>query len=108
MLHLIERPDLVQRLAGKTVPVLVEALPQGYFDAGHLPGARHLPHTSTNQEIEAVLPDPDQAVVVYCASETCRNSDQLAQRLEQLGYTSVAVYRGGKADWEQAGLPLQN
>jgi len=30
-----------------------------------------------------------------------------AQRLIQLGYTDVAVYEGGKQEWEQSGFPFE-
>ena len=30
-----------------------------------------------------------------------------AQRLSQLGYANVAVYAGGKQEWEEAGLPFE-
>ena len=30
-----------------------------------------------------------------------------AKVLEQLGYTNVAVYAGGKQDWQEAGLALE-
>ncbi|WP_332107657.1 hypothetical protein [Billgrantia diversa] len=30
----------------------------------------------------------------------------VANQLEAMGYTNVAVYQGGKADWEEAQLPV--
>jgi len=40
----ISRTDLQARLSSPLPPVLLEALPEGYFLNGHLPGARHFPH----------------------------------------------------------------
>jgi rhodanese-related sulfurtransferase len=107
MLKSIERDALRAALASPRPPVLVEALPRKYYDEGHLPGARHLPHGEVDALAEAVLPDRDAAVVVYCASISCRNSHIAAQRLVQIGYADVAVYAGGKADWQGAGLPIE-
>lgn len=54
-----------------------------------------------------VLPDRNAEIVVYCASATCQNSHIAARVLEQMGYGNVAVYPGGKQDWQDAGLPVE-
>jgi rhodanese-related sulfurtransferase len=54
-----------------------------------------------------LLPDKAAEIVVYCASATCQNSHIAAKVLAQLGYANVAVYAGGKQDWQEAGLPLE-
>lgn len=107
MLKLIDRVPLQARLAARPQPILVEALPRKYFDAGHLPGARHMPHDRTRELAPTVLPDRHAEIVVYCASDTCQNSHIAARVLEQIGYSNVAVYAGGKKDWSEAGLPLE-
>lgn len=103
-MQLIDRNTLLQRLEQVT---LVEALPEKYYRDGHLPGARHLPHDEVRQHAASVLPDKAAEIVVYCASATCQNSHIAARVLEQLGYTNVAVYAGGKRDWQEAGLALE-
>ena len=108
MTTLITREDLQQRLASANPPILVEALPEKYYRDGHLPGARHLPHTEARQRAAAVLPDRNVEIVVYCASATCQNSHIAARVLEQLGYSNVRVYAGGKQDWSEAGLAVEN
>src|SRR5215467_8302987 len=107
MPKLIERTALQARLAAQPRPVLVEALPRKYFDDWPLPQARHLPHDAVRALAPTVLPDLNASIVVYCASDTCQNSHIAARVLEQLGYTDVAVYAGGKKDWSEAGLPLE-
>ena len=103
----IDRTLLQDRLAAHPRPVLVEALPRKYFDDGHLPGARHMPHDQVRTLAPTVLPDLHAEIVVYCASATCQNSHIAARVLEQIGYTNVGVYAGGKQDWTEAGLPLE-
>jgi rhodanese-related sulfurtransferase len=78
-----------------------------YFDQGHLPGARQIAHDKIDAAVAAAaIPDKSTEVVLYCASATCANSDQAAKRLTQLGYENVKVYKGGKADWADAGWSL--
>lgn len=107
MTRLIDRSTLQQRLSSPNPPQLAEALPQKYFEDGHLPGARHLPHDQVKALAPATFPDKTAEIVVYCASSTCQNSHIAARLLEQMGYTSVSVYAGGKQDWQEAGLPVE-
>jgi len=107
MPKLIDRPRLQAQLAAQPQPVLVEALPRKYFDDWHLPQARHIPHDQVRELAPALLPDLHAPVVVYCASDTCQNSHIAARVLEQIGYTDVAVYAGGKKDWSEAGLAVE-
>jgi len=103
-MQLIDRKTLQQKLKHVT---LVEALPEKYFRDGHLPGAKHLPHDQVKELAPSVLPDKNAEIVVYCASATCQNSHIAAKLLTQLGYADVAVYAGGKQDWQEAGLPVE-
>lgn len=103
----IDRQTLVSRLKSENRPTLVEALPEKYFQQWHLPGAIQIDHDRVKSLAEQRLPDKDAEIVIYCASETCRNSHQAAYQLTALGYRDVAVYPGGKADWEAASLPVE-
>lgn len=103
---LITREELRDLLDRGEPLRLLEALPEGHYLRGHLPGALHFPHDQVRALAPLVLPDLKAAIVVYCASSTCRNSAIAAGVLAQLGYTNVRVYAGGKQDWEQAGFPL--
>jgi rhodanese-related sulfurtransferase len=107
LVRTIDRDSLVAKLRSHKPPRLVEALPEKYYRDWHLPGALHLSLDEVESHAASVLPDKDAQVVVYCASASCRNSDAAARRLEVLGYHNVAVYPGGKQDWQNAGLPVE-
>ena len=102
----ITRQDVAARIERGDVTV-AEALPQSYWEDGHLPTAISLPHDADDATIAAALPDRNRAVIVYCANAACPNSGILARRLEQLGYADVAAYEGGKQDWIEAGFALE-
>ncbi len=104
--HEITLPALRAALASATPPVLLEALPPRYYEDGHLPGARNLPHDQVRALAPVVAPDRGAPVVVYCANPACRNSHVAANVLRDLGYADVRVFPGGKAAWEEAGLPF--
>src|SRR5436190_23477882 len=107
MTKIVSREELQTRLGANPNLALLEALPAKYYNDGHLPGARHFPHDQARQLATAVLPDKATEIVVYCASQTCQNSHIAARVLEQVGYTNVAVYAGGKQDWVESGQSLE-
>ncbi|PWC44791.1 rhodanese-like domain-containing protein [Azospirillum sp. TSO22-1] len=107
MIETIDRTALKALLDGRAPVRLAEALPPRYHAEAHLPGAVNLPHDQVAQLAPTLLPDMAAEIVVYCASATCRNSDIAAQHLQRLGYGRVRVYRGGKQDWIDAGLPVE-
>ena len=107
MSDVITREELRQKLSRRPAPVLVETLPANYFQQSHLPGAINIPHDSVDKLASHLLPDKDAEIVVYCASITCHNSDYAAARLKALGYRDVRIYADGKADWIEAGLPIE-
>lgn len=102
----ISRTELEQLIDSGSVTI-VEALSATAFEQGHLPGALQLGNDDVAGRAPQLLPDKTAAIVTYCASTGCQNSAESAQVLESLGYTDVREYVEGKADWEQAGLPLE-
>jgi rhodanese-related sulfurtransferase len=103
----IGREELRALLQGGGDLVLLEALGPMYYEDGHLPGARNLPPERLDELAPELIGDRTRPVVVYCASATCANSHEAAARLRAMGYADVRVYSGGKADWAEAGLPLE-
>src|SRR4051812_9353598 len=88
-------------------PVLLEALPEAHFAAGHLPGAFAMPLDKIVEVAGRDATDKTRELIVYCASSTCQNSHIAAAKLEAIGYRSVRVFSGGKAEWKDAGLALE-
>jgi len=103
----ITREELQTRIDANARLVILEALPEMYWRKGHLPGAHWFPHDRARELAAVAAPRKSDPVVVYCASVTCKNSQQAADVLSELGYQDVRVYVEGKADWEAAGLPLE-
>ena len=107
MTRIVTRSELQARLGANPKMVLLEALPEKYYDDWHLPGAKHFPHEQARRLAPVIVPDRSAEIVVYCASRTCQNSHIAANVLQQIGYTDVSVYAGGKQDWSEAGLPVE-
>ena len=102
----IDRAELLDRLESGDV-TLLDAQGPGWFEKEHLPGAIRGRLDDPEATI-AELGDPDREVVVYCSSDTCQGSALAASLLEGRGYTNVLRYTAGKADWMDAGLPVES
>jgi rhodanese-related sulfurtransferase len=99
--------DELERLLDRSEVVIVEALPEQSFAKEHIPGAIQVDYEELEAQAPERLPDKDAAIVTYCASLNCRNSEIAANKLIALGYTNVREYAEGKADWIEAGLPVE-
>lgn len=108
MTKTISREQIKARLDAREPIVLVEALPQKYFDSGHLPGALNIPHDEVRAKAQEMLPDKNAFIVVYCASTECRNSRIAASTLLQLGYVNAHEYVEGKQHWLEANYPVES
>jgi len=88
---------------------LIEALPPSSWKEAHLPGAINIAVDEQFEEkAQKAVPDKGRTVITYCASAECPASRKAAERLEALGYQNVLEYEGGKADWQEAGLPTES
>jgi len=102
----ITREELQAKMDRGDDFVLVDALSHQHFESSHLPGAINLPYEFIDRA-ETVLPDRQAEIIVYCMSLDCATSKQEARELEEMGYTNVLHYAGGKQDWMQSGHPIQ-
>lgn len=76
--------------------IILDTREQDEFDEGHIPGAILIPYTEIENKAEAMLPDKDKLILVYCKSG--RRSKIAAESLSKLGYTNVKEF-GGIIDW---------
>ena len=76
--------------------ILLDVRTQEEFDEGHIPGAILIPYTEIENKAEAMLPDKDKLILVYCRSG--RRSKIAAESLSKLGYTNIKEF-GGIIDW---------
>jgi rhodanese-related sulfurtransferase len=65
----ISREELRQGLANGSFKV-VDVLPAESYAAGHIPGAMSLPTAQIAGLAAELLPEPNAAIVVYCAKFT--------------------------------------
>ncbi len=98
-------PSEVKALNGSAVVLDVRESEE--WDAGHLPGARHVPRSYLESRVEGVIgSDRDQKVVIYCASG--QRSALAANTLKELlGYEHVFSMNGGITLWKDRGYDVE-
>jgi rhodanese-related sulfurtransferase len=103
----IGRDELRAKMENGEEFVLVDALAPMSYARSHLPDAINLPLEWVDERAPRRIPEPDTEIVVYCIDAACTSSGLVAERLRRLGYSNVRHYVEGKADWTEAGLPLE-
>ena len=84
--------------------VVLDVRDPAAYAAGHVPGARSLPHATIGPESTAGLPH-DAVLVTYCWGPHCNGATRAAARLAALGF-SVKEMLGGVAGWAAEGYPF--
>jgi molybdopterin/thiamine biosynthesis adenylyltransferase/rhodanese-related sulfurtransferase len=99
-------PSAVSEVTGVEGVVIVDVRESDEWDAGHLPGAKHVPRGHLESRIEGAASDRDQRVILYCASG---NRSALAAKTlrDELGYTDVVSMTGGYTLWKDRGYAVE-
>src|ERR671916_882937 len=87
--------------------VLIDVRESTEWDAGHIPGAKHVPRGYLESRIEGIAgADRSQEIVLYCASG--QRSALAAHTLQdQLGYENVKSMTGGITLWKDRGYKVE-
>lgn len=105
-LKFVNKEKILELMENKEDFKLVEALVEEDYKQGHLPNAVNIPANKADELVPEMLTDKNQAIIVYCSDYLCQASTGLSRKLQEMGYTNVMDYKGGKKDWADAGLPL--
>jgi rhodanese-related sulfurtransferase len=93
---------LAQARAWGVDAIWIDARPEEEFERQHVPGAILLNEDRWNEMLPRMLAtwSPEKRVVVYCSSESCGASREVARRLrEEARLQNVFVLDGGWEAW---------
>ncbi len=79
----------LQEISGREDVVFLDVRPREEYEAGHLPGAWHLPIEELEQRLEE-LPR-DRLIVTYCRGPFCTYADEAVRRLQAEGFTAIRL-----------------
>jgi rhodanese-related sulfurtransferase len=97
-----EMVDLDQARAWGNEAMWVDARPDEEFARDHVPGAISLNEDRWNELLPGLLNvwSPDKKIVVYCSSQSCNASREVARRLrDEAQLKNVFVLKDGWEAW---------
>ena len=98
-------PSEVKELIDEGVAI-IDVRESEEWDAGHLPGAKHVPRSYLESRIEGVVPDRSTQVILYCASGN-RSAYGTRTLVQELGYQHVRSMTGGITLWKDRGYEVE-
>lgn len=75
------------------------------FAKDHAKGARHLGKGIIERDVETLIPNKEEAILLYCGGGY--RSVLAAEALQRMGYTNVVSMDGGIKAWREAGYPME-
>jgi len=102
----MSQAELKDRLGGNSRDfVILDIREKDAFEAGHVPGAHHLPRGQLELRVDTELPDPTVRILTCC--EFGKISTLAAATLRELGYSRAVALDGGMKAWRDAGFPTE-
>lgn len=102
-LETVPQMDAADLATRKGEATIVDVRGRGEWDAGHLPGALHIPLAALPGRLDE-LPK-DTPVVMQCQSGG--RSSIASALLQARGFRNISNLRGGIRGWRDAGLPVK-
>lgn len=90
----------------KTSPIILDAREIYEFEVSHIPTSVYIGSEINKNKLGKLIKDNNQLVVVYCSVGI--RSENIAERIRQLGYPNVHNLYGGIFEWKNEGYNLTN
>lgn len=97
--------DVKARMDNKEEFYFIDVREDHEFLRDYAKGAIHLGRGILERDIEALVPDKDAGIVLYCGGGY--RSVLAAASLQDMGYTRVVSMHGGIKAWRQFGFPIE-
>ena len=100
----ITSAELLERLEGENVPVILDVRSPEEFAEGHIPGAINVPYDQIAANLDSLESFRTAEIVVYC--RTGRRAGVAENVLREAGFTQVSDLEGHMTSWSEAELPV--
>jgi phage shock protein E len=97
--------ELQARMGKDDGLVILDVRTPAEFAAGHVPGARNVPHDAVASRLPELTALRDRPVVLYCRSG--RRSALAAEQLRAAGFSRLLQLDGDFPGWDAAQRPVQ-
>ena len=97
--------DVRSRLEAGERLTFVDVREDDEFAIDRARGARHIGRGVLERDIEALIPEKETPIVLYCGGGF--RSALAAESLQKMGYTQVVSMDGGMRAWREAGYDVE-
>jgi rhodanese-related sulfurtransferase len=97
--------ELLARIGKDAALVILDVRTRAEFAAGHVPGARNVPHDEVSRRLPELSALRDKSVVLYCRSG--RRSALAGEQLRAAGFAPLLQLEGDYLGWENGSRPVE-
>ena len=98
-------PAVLARVKKGEKLILVDVREDNEWAKGRIAGAVHLGKGILERDVEAVIPDKNAEIILYCGGGF--RSALSADNMQKMGYKNVISMDGGWRGWQEAGGPTE-
>ncbi len=103
--RVISPGDLLELIALKKAPLILDVRTRGEFAHGHVPGAVNIPHQEIHYRLNEIENHKDKEIIVYCRSG--RRVGIAEKVLRHAGFLNILYLQGNMRGWLGNNLPLE-
>ncbi len=96
---------LNDQMAAGRAPTILDVRTKAEYQAGHLPGAIHIPFWQVARRWQKLAQLRDDPIVVYCGHG--RRAHIAGAMLARRGFTAITYLAGHMKRWKALKLPLE-
>ncbi len=97
--------ELWRRIEAGEAPTVIDVRTEKEFEAGHVPGAIHIPFWSIWGRLSEIPTPSEEPVVVTC--EHGPRAGLAWAALRMAGFDRVILLEGHMSGWKRVGLPME-
>ena len=100
----ITQSELIQQLQENHAPLIIDVRSSYEYQAGHIPGALHIPFWQAFTTDRLNKHQPTESLVLYCEHGPRAGIAKWGLSLQ--GFASILYLEGHMSAWREAGLPI--
>jgi hydroxyacylglutathione hydrolase len=98
-------PQQASKIVASDNAIIIDVRTQEEWDAGHIPGAIHIPLSEVKGRLDDFKIYEDKTLVMQCHSG--KRSAKAANILLDAGFNNVSNLKGGIMAWKAEKLPIE-
>jgi polyisoprenoid-binding protein YceI/rhodanese-related sulfurtransferase len=108
MINTISCKELYQWITEERDLIIIDTLPQEFFQSRHLANAHNACVFEINfvDQVREIASDMNSCLVLYDSSNRSRGAESAAEKLSAIGFKKIYVLSGGIEEWEGSGYPV--